>query len=68
MIRAVGVGYMGDDKNFNLKIGDKEIPLAGEWKYKISVSDKDIPPNPTTSNGFPNQPTVLFNSMIASHN
>jgi len=59
-----GGGIYGDEKKFIINTNSKIIPLAGEWKYKISVSDKDVPPNPTVSTGFPNQPTVLYNSMI----
>ncbi len=59
-----GGGIHGNEKKFNITTASETIPLAGEWKYKVSVSDKDVPPNPTVSNGFPNQPTVLYNSMI----
>ncbi|RZK82366.1 MAG: 9-O-acetylesterase [Pedobacter sp.] len=39
------------------------INLAGEWKYKLGVELKDLPPLPKTNDG-PNRVTVLYNAMI----
>ncbi|RDC57344.1 9-O-acetylesterase [Pedobacter chinensis] len=41
----------------------EKISLDGEWKYKIGLDLKDVPPNPITNNG-PNRATVLYNAMI----
>jgi len=46
---------------FALEEGDDDpIALAGEWRYDVEL---ELPAKPVTLNN-PNQPTVLFNSMI----
>jgi sialate O-acetylesterase len=57
-----GGGIYGPD-SIALKFSDQNIPLAGKWKYKVGVSNKNMPPMPRVSQG-PNRPSVLYNAMI----
>lgn len=43
----------------------QKIEVGGDWKYSVSAALKDLPAAPTDPSGNPNQPTVLFNGMIA---
>ncbi len=56
-------GFTGDASSMFLKFGDEEFSLAGEWKFKISVTTKKLPPYPASQI---NQNTVaaLFNGML----
>ncbi len=56
-----GGGIYGKPEDMVLKASNKEIPLHGEWKYKIAVDFKGKPQDPNN----PNEPTVLYNAMIA---
>ena len=40
------------------------IPLAGDWKYQISLNIKDIPQMPVNTANEPNIPGFLFNAML----
>jgi sialate O-acetylesterase len=60
-----GGGIHGEPKNLRLETPDRVLSLAGDWQYRISVSNKDMPPNPREMNRFPNQPAILYNAMIA---
>jgi sialate O-acetylesterase len=60
-----GGGIHGDASDLKVKINDKTLSLAGAWQYKVSVDFKDLPPYPGGGGLYPNQPTVLYNSMIA---
>ncbi len=62
---TAGKGGFVPDKNYSLTVAGQTIDLKGEWQYK--VGDVFVPVN----NGEPgmpalqNQPTALFNAMIA---
>ena len=60
-----GGGIWGEGTDLNIKINGKMQSLVGAWQYKVSVDFKDLPPYPGGGGVFPNQPTVLYNSMIA---
>ena len=60
-----GGGIYGEKSELLLQATSATLSLAGDWQYKVSVSDKDLPPNPRNLYSMPNQPTVLFNAMIA---
>ena len=48
-----------------LVLADKtEIPLAGEWKGKVSVDARSPHPLPTGFENWPTMPSVLYNGMI----
>lgn len=56
-------GFTGDAAGMMLKLGDEEISLAGQWKFKLALTKKKLPPYPTS---VINQNTVscLFNGML----
>lgn len=41
------------------------ISLSGAWKYQATTALEKLPPVPAGFDGNPNQPTVLYNGMIA---
>lgn len=56
-------GIYGPD-DIKISFGGKDdISLVGNWKYKVGVSNKDLPATPRLPQG-PNRPTVLYNAMI----
>lgn len=58
-------GIYGDPKNVSLKLSDGDaMPLAGNWKYQVSLDLRDIDPMPMDLSTSPNSPTVLFNAML----
>lgn len=68
-IRILDTGWIGgfnhDASNFNLRIGDKTFPLAGEWRYTKEAELKSSSPVPANFEGNPNLPTALYGGMIA---
>jgi sialate O-acetylesterase len=60
-----GGGLWGDAAMMQLSAGGADaIPLAGEWKYRVSLDLADLPPRPRDPDD-PNQPGVLAHGMIA---
>ncbi|HEY1921745.1 MAG TPA: sialate O-acetylesterase, partial [Tepidisphaeraceae bacterium] len=58
-------GFMAKPEGLRLVLGDKsEIPLAGEWKGKLSVDARPPHPMPLGFENYPTMPSVLFNGMI----
>ncbi|HZF64761.1 MAG TPA: sialate O-acetylesterase, partial [Chitinophagaceae bacterium] len=58
-IRAVGGGgVFGDPGEMKLTIGELQLPLAGEWSYRVESID------PTSKIEANHYPTLLFNAMI----
>lgn len=58
-------GVVGDPSAMYLKGPDgKEIPLAGEWKFRMAMTDADVPYFPVNTSNDPNYPTFLYNAMI----
>jgi sialate O-acetylesterase len=61
-----GGGIWGDSAtDLKFKINGNTQSLAGAWKYKMSVDLRDLPDYPNGGGIYPNQPTVLYNAMIA---
>jgi sialate O-acetylesterase len=59
-------GFQSKPEQLKLVLGDKtEIPLAGEWKGKLSVDAKPPHPLPLGYENWPTMPAVLYNGMIA---
>jgi sialate O-acetylesterase len=59
-----GGGLYSDAAEINLTVGGTTVPLSGTWKYRVAMNLADAPkrlPNPLGAN----QPTALFNAMIA---
>ena len=59
-------GFQSKPDQLRLVLGDKTvIPLAGEWKGKVSVDARSPHPLPLTFENWPVMPSVLYNGMIA---
>jgi len=59
-------GFKSKPEQIKLVLGDKtEIPLAGEWKGKLSVDARAPHPLPAGFENWPTMPGVLYNGMIA---
>jgi sialate O-acetylesterase len=58
-------GFMSKPENLQLVLGDKtEIPLAGEWKGKLSVDARPPHDLPISYENWPVLPTVLYEGML----
>jgi sialate O-acetylesterase len=60
-------GLWGKPEDMYLQVkGDpfSRIPLAGTWKYKVSVPKDQTPELPAQVHPGPNFPTLLYNAMI----
>lgn len=56
-----GGGLYGNPEDIMLRVNDKQYPLAGTWKYKVSVSNKEY----NYVNLSPNMySSLLYNAMI----
>ncbi|MDR1341914.1 MAG: 9-O-acetylesterase [Prevotellaceae bacterium] len=61
-----GGGMYGEAAQIQLKPANSKevaISLAQEWKYRIAVDLRSLPPRPQSPDN-PNRPSVLFNAMI----
>ncbi|MEO5711914.1 MAG: sialate O-acetylesterase [Luteolibacter sp.] len=59
-------GFLSEAGQLKLVLGDKtEIPLAGDWKGRLSVDAKPPHPLPLGFENWPTMPGVLHNGMIA---
>ena len=59
-------GFQSKPEELKLVLGEKtEIPLAGEWKGKLSVDARPPHPLPAGFENWPTMPAVLYNGMIA---
>lgn len=59
-------GFRSKPEQLRLVLGDNsEIPLAGEWKGKLSVDARPPHPLPLGFENWPVMPSVLYNGMIA---
>lgn len=56
-----GGGIYGNASDIYLLVGDKRIPLHGEWNYKVSVSSEGYN---LTGVGPNSLPSLLYNAMI----
>jgi sialate O-acetylesterase len=60
-----GDGFLGRPDEIRLTLGNEtSIPLAGEWKGKLSVDARPPHPLPLTSENYPTMPAVLYEGMI----
>jgi sialate O-acetylesterase len=56
-----GGGFYGKAEDIYLEVNGKKYPLAGNWHYKLAVTNKQfnfVEPSPNM------QPSLLFNAMI----
>ena len=59
-------GFRSPAEELKLVLGDKtEIPLANDWKGKLSLDAKPPHPLPAGFENWPTMPAVLYNGMIA---
>ena len=59
-------GFQGKSDDLRLVLGDgTRIPLAGEWKARVSVDGKPPQPLPLRFENWPVVPTVLYQGMVA---
>ena len=57
-------GFLGKPDDLQLAIGDQNIPLAGEWKARLSVDARPPHPMPIGFENWPVIPTVLYKGML----
>jgi sialate O-acetylesterase len=58
-------GFKSKPEELKLVLGDQtEIPLAGDWKGKLSVDARSPHPLPAGFENWPVMPAVLYNGMI----
>ena len=58
-------GFMGAPSDLHLELGDQtNIPLAGEWKAKVSVDARPPHPLPISYENWPVIPSVLYKGML----
>ncbi len=59
-------GFLGKAEELHLLLGDKtSIPLAGEWKGRLSVDARAPHPLPIAYENWPVMPSVLYDGMLA---
>jgi sialate O-acetylesterase len=59
-------GFQSKADQVYLALGDKSVvPLAGEWKGKLSVDARPPHPMPSGFENWPVMPGVLYNGMLA---
>ena len=59
-------GFLSKPEDLHLSLGDQSsIPLAGEWKAKISVDARPPQPLPIAYENWPVMPTVLYEGILA---
>jgi len=59
-------GFLSKPEDLHLTLGDQSgIPLAGEWKGKLSVDARPPQPLPISYENWPVMPTVLYEGMLA---
>ncbi|MFP5226425.1 MAG: sialate O-acetylesterase [Acidobacteriota bacterium] len=57
-------GFLGKPDELHLALGEQNIPLAGEWKARLSVDARPPHPMPTGFENWPVIPTVLYQGML----
>jgi sialate O-acetylesterase len=58
-------GFMAKPEGLRLVLGDgTEIPLAGEWRGKVSVDAQPPQPMPLGFENWPTIPSVLYRGML----
>ena len=58
-------GFLSKPDDLHLVLGDQSaIPLAGEWKGRLSVDARPPHPLPLTFENYPTMPAILYEGMI----
>jgi sialate O-acetylesterase len=59
-------GIWGTPDQMSLETGEgNTVPLNGPWKWRIGVALSAVSPPPTGPEGLQNEPSTLYNGMIA---
>jgi sialate O-acetylesterase len=59
-------GFLGKPEELHIALGDhSSVPLAGEWKGKLSVDARPPQPLPLAFENWPVMPGVLYEGMLA---
>ncbi len=59
-------GFLSKPEDLHLLLGDQTtIPLAGQWKAKLSIDARPPQPLPIAYENWPVVPTVLYEGMLA---
>ena len=59
-------GFLSKPEELHLTLADQtSIPLAGQWKAKLSVDARPPQPLPIAYENWPVMPTVLYEGMLA---
>ncbi|QNP52984.1 hypothetical protein H9L05_04630 [Hymenobacter qilianensis] len=59
-----GGGIWGKPEELSLQTATQTMPLTGPWQYQPAYDPASVPKNPFPG-GTQNQPTMLYNAMIA---
>ena len=59
-----GGGLWGEPQDLHLTTATRTLPLAGDWSFHVGIDGRLVPPRPYPR-GAQNEPTTLFNAMIA---
>ena len=59
-----GGGLWGEPQDLHLTTATRTLPLAGDWPFHVGLDSRLLPPRPYPR-GAQNEPTALFNGMIA---
>lgn len=58
-------GFLGKPSDLRLELGNQSsVPMAGEWKAKVSVDARPPHPLPVSYESWPVIPSVLYNGMM----
>lgn len=58
-------GFLGKPEELHITLGDhSKVPLAGEWKGKLSVDARPPHPLPIGFENWPVMPSVLYRGML----
>ena len=58
-------GFLGKPDDVRLVLGDTSVPLASEWKAKVSVDARPPHSLPISYENWPVMPAVLYDGMLA---
>jgi sialate O-acetylesterase len=59
-------GFLSKPEDLNLVLGNQNsIPLAGQWKAKLSIDARPPQPLPIAYENWPVMPSVLYDGMLA---
>lgn len=61
----LGGGIHGEAENVSISAeGEKSIPIASDWSFKLTDKTIEAGPRPKTGMSGPNHPTLLYNAMV----